>query len=304
MCHLPVAPPYIVFPGPFPPDLGGGTRSPRFPLRSCLVASVFLPVIFFDIDWLGTDRCTSRGGLGHGAHRRQCESKRSTTPTRPRGRPRGRPTTHVLLKAPPGPRARLQKAAGAEVEVQQDGAVSPNTRLMTLRTRMLRMLSAAKGVQESGSNQGGLPRTFVVCVAAVVTCAFAWHAPKAFGESFADHATRLSRSSDPFFQHVAASRLAFVAKHAPHALHSDEERTHAIVALMDPERRRDVRLEAMRAMHILLETPGGDQAMERHRNDIEHALERNNEDDMSSPETVEAVETLRRSMKRATSAGT
>ena len=60
MCHLPVAPPYIVFPGPFPPDLGGGTRSPRFPLRSCLVASVFLPVIFFDIDWLGFGRIDAR----------------------------------------------------------------------------------------------------------------------------------------------------------------------------------------------------------------------------------------------------
>lgn len=191
-----------------------------------------------------------------------------------------------------------------EVVAQQDGRVSPTKRLMTLRTRMLRMLSTAKGVHESGSNEGGLSRTFVVCVAAVVTCAFAWHAPKAFGESFADHATRLSRSSDPFFQHVAASRLAFVARHAPHALHGDEERTHAIVALMDPKRRRDVRLEAMRAMHILLETSGGDQAMERHRNDIEHALEENNEDDVSSPETVEVAETLRRSMKRTTGSGT
>lgn len=37
-----------------------GPRSPCFPLRSCLVASVFLSVIFFDIDWLGLGRIDAR----------------------------------------------------------------------------------------------------------------------------------------------------------------------------------------------------------------------------------------------------
>lgn len=176
--------------------------------------------------------------------------------------------------------------------------------MMASRTRLLRLFSAFRNERGTEESDGGLSRTFVACVAAVVACAFAWHAPKAFGESFADHATRLSRSADPFFQHVAASRLAFVARHAPHALYGEEERTDAIVDLMDPKRRRDVRLEAMRALHILLETPGGDDSMQRHRNAIERALETTKEEVKASPEALDVVETLHTSMKRHAESGT